>query len=104
MIAAEVLDAMLAAGCTAEQIVAAVKADAAEVGKRADRQIPWLALRTMAFERDGFVCGYCGTEDGPMEIDHIIPQIKGGENTLENVRVACRRCNRSKRDREAPKS
>ncbi len=29
MIAAEVLDAMLAAGCTAEQIVAAVKADAA---------------------------------------------------------------------------
>jgi 5-methylcytosine-specific restriction endonuclease McrA len=36
------------------------------------------------------------------EIEHIVPRIKGGENTIENVTVACRRCNRSKKDRERP--
>lgn len=100
---AEVLDALLAAGATAEMIVAAIKeANDAEQERKA-RQIPWIALRDMAFERDGYRCTYCGDEAGPFEIDHITPRIRGGENTLENVTVACRRCNRSKKDREGPK-
>ena len=32
----------------------------------------------------------------PMEIDHIVPLALGGENTTHNLRLACRRCNRSK--------
>lgn len=97
------IDAMLAAGCTAEQIAAVVKASLAEDAERAARQIPWLELRGLAFARDGECCAYCGTTEGPFEVDHIIPRAKGGENTVENVTVACRRCNRSKKDREAPK-
>ena len=98
-----VIDAMLAHGCTAEQLAAAMKAANGADEARRERSIPWLVLRQMAFERDGYLCSYCGNTDGPFEIDHIFPRVKGGENTLENVTVACRRCNRSKRDREAPK-
>lgn len=97
------IDAMLAAGCTAEQIAAVVKGVLSEDEARAARQIPWLQLRSMALLRDGENCGYCGTTEGPFEVDHITPRIRGGENTLDNVIVACRRCNRSKKDREAPK-
>lgn len=104
MIDAAVLDALLEAGATAEMIVAAVKADLAEQEARRARAIAWVKLRELAFERDGYRCGYCASEKGPFEIDHIIPRIRGGENILENVVVSCRRCNRAKKDREAPKS
>jgi hypothetical protein len=100
MIAPEVLDALLKAGATAEMIVAAVKADAEREAIKAARQVPWLQLREMAFARDGRCCGYCGDEGGPFEVDHIIPRIKGGENVLDNVLVACQSCNRAKRDRQ----
>lgn len=97
------IDAMVATGCTAEQMAAVMKAVLADRDVRLARQIPWLQLRNMAFERDGECCAYCGTSEGPFEVDHIIPRAKGGENTIENVTVACRSCNRSKKDREAPK-
>ena len=31
------------------------------------------------------------------EVDHIIPEAKGGKMVLNNLRLACRRCNRAKR-------
>lgn len=36
------------------------------------------------------------------EFDHLIPLSKGGPNTAENVVIACRRCNRSRCNRDAP--
>jgi hypothetical protein len=93
------LDAMVASGCTAEQMAAIIKASLAEDELRAARQIPSPQLRAMAFERDGECCGYCGATEGPFEVDHIVPVAKGGENILSNVKVACRPCNRAKRDR-----
>jgi len=99
-ISSAIIDAMLASGCTAEQLAAVIKADNAEQERRAARQIPWATLRAMAFERDGEICGYCQTEEGPFEVDHIIPRAAGGEDVLENVVVACRSCNRAKKDRQ----
>lgn len=101
-LSAAVIDAMVNSGCTPEQMACVIKADLAERAARDARAIPWLVLRDMAFARDGYRCTYCGDEVGPFEIDHIIPRIKGGENILENVTVACRSCNRSKKDREGP--
>lgn len=49
MISEAVLDAMLAAGCTAEQIVAAVKADASEADARRSRGRAGNAKRQKAF-------------------------------------------------------
>lgn len=102
MIDPDVLRAMAAAGASAQEVADAYKAMFAEEEARKARQVPWVTLRDMAFERDGYRCTYCGDEAGPFEIDHIIPRVKGGENILENVTVACRRCNRSKKDRERP--
>lgn len=55
-------------------------------------------------QRDGNLCRYCGhtvnwkDRRGPLgaTYDHVIPR---GPNTLENVVVACRGCNASKRNR-----
>ena len=38
----------------------------------------------------------------PFDTDHIIPESKGGETILENLRLTCRFCNRSKGDKYAP--
>jgi len=45
------------------------------------------------FERDGHVCFYCGTTDAQFHIDHKTPLSRGGQNTKENLVVACRNCN-----------
>ncbi len=46
-------------------------------------------------------CTYCGapeTTDSPLTIDHIVPLARGGTNRVENLAVACRRCNLAKSD------
>lgn len=99
-LSAQVLDALVASGLSAEQLANVIKADMAAEAEKAARQVPWAKLREMAFARDGECCGYCGTLEGPFEIDHIIPRANGGENLLENVCVSCRSCNRAKKDRD----
>lgn len=51
------------------------------------------------YYRDNVTCVYCGDEDGPHELDHVIPRSRGGPDTVENIVVACRSCNRKKSDR-----
>lgn len=99
-LSAAVLNALAEAGASREHLLAAMNADIAEREAREARQVPWDRLRQLAFQRDGEKCGWCGCDDGPFEIDHITPRSKGGENILENVVVACRPCNRAKKDRE----
>lgn len=93
----EVIDALVAAGVTAEQLAAAIKADLASEKEARKLDVPWQTLRRLTFERDGHRCQYCASCDGPFHIDHIVPRASGGRNRLENVCVACARCNTSKR-------
>jgi 5-methylcytosine-specific restriction endonuclease McrA len=57
------------------------------------------------FLRDGYTCGYCGTKEGRMEIEHIIPKSRYREfalsshTTWENVVTTCRPCNTKKGNR-----
>ena len=44
-------------------------------------------------------CCYCGSKDN-IQMDHLIPQIKGGQNAADNLVWACRSCNSSKRNRD----
>ena len=55
-------------------------------------------LRFEVFKRDGFTCRYCGkkTPAVVLEVDHIIPRSKGGEDEIENLATACFACNRGK--------
>ena len=43
-------------------------------------------------------CGYCGIKVTPKtrQLDHIHPQCKGGADTVDNLRMSCKRCNRLK--------
>lgn len=50
-------------------------------------------------KRDHGICQYCGTKEGPMTVDHVIPRSHGGGDTWENLVCACSRCNNSKGDR-----
>ncbi len=53
-------------------------------------------VREEVFRRDGSLCVYCGTVDGPFHLDHSVPWSKGGLDTVENLVVACAPCNFSK--------
>lgn len=53
----------------------------------------WRDIRVAVFERDGHECSYCGSTEGPLHVDHIVPLIQGGTNDLSNLTVACRECN-----------
>ena len=45
------------------------------------------------FKRDGRVCRYCGSDEEPLHIDHIIPRKRGGTHDLDNLQVLCKSCN-----------
>ena len=56
------------------------------------------AQRFEVFKRDMFTCQYCGRKapDVILEVDHIKPVSKGGDNSIENLVTACWDCNRGK--------
>ena len=61
------------------------------------------ALRQRVAETARFRCGYCLTSQriiGPLrEIDHIIPEARGGTSDEANLFLACPMCNSRKADR-----
>lgn len=54
-------------------------------------------VREAVFEEWGNLCAYCRQRE-PEHVDHIIPQAKGGEDSLENYAAACEICNLHKSD------
>lgn len=55
-------------------------------------------IRFEVFKRDSFTCQYCG-DSAPktvLEVDHIMPVSKGGDNSLLNLITSCFNCNRGK--------
>jgi CRISPR/Cas system Type II protein with McrA/HNH and RuvC-like nuclease domain len=57
-------------------------------------------VRFEIFKRDGFTCVYCGNTPPSvvLEVDHIEPVSKGGDDSMENLITSCFDCNRGKRD------
>ncbi len=58
-------------------------------------------IRFEIFKRDSFTCQYCGKSapDAVLNIEHINPVAKGGNNDLLNLITACVDCNQGKKDR-----
>lgn len=73
------------------------------IARAARRAIP-RSVRLEIIERDHHVCSYCaqpgtgfhGPDDRPWHIDHIVPVVDGGTNQIENLALACARCNSRK--------
>jgi hypothetical protein len=55
-------------------------------------------VRFDIFKRDVFTCQYCGKTPPSivLEIDHIIPVSKNGDNSCDNLITSCFECNRGK--------
>ena len=49
--------------------------------------------RQNILKRDNNTCQYCGKNKSEITIDHIIPKDKGGNDTWNNLVVACKKCN-----------
>lgn len=41
-------------------------------------------------------CAYCGTENVPLQVEHIHPKANGGTNRISNLCLACEPCNLKK--------
>lgn len=52
--------------------------------------------RRSLLSRDNYMCQYCGSDDRPLTMDHVIPKSKGGKTEWTNVVAACVPCNRKK--------
>ena len=90
-------------------VVLLLKNKARALGKRVIRLVNYIKLpyekisqnkpsRTMIYKRDGHKCQYCGCTKN-LTIDHLIPRSRGGEDTWENLVVACMPCNTRKSDK-----
>jgi len=55
--------------------------------------------RKNVLKRDGHRCQYCGTTNGPLTVDHVLPKIYGGNDSWENLVCACTKCNSIKGDK-----
>ena len=53
-------------------------------------------VREYLLEKFNRKCCYCGKEGIPLEIEHIIPKSRGGSNSVNNLAIACRKCNQKK--------
>jgi 5-methylcytosine-specific restriction endonuclease McrA len=53
------------------------------------------SVKKAVWKRDGGKCVNCGS-DVDIEYDHIIPVVKGGSSTIQNIQILCKKCNRKK--------
>jgi hypothetical protein len=93
----EMMTAMLAAGLSAEQIVAKVNEILASDALLPNAITP--ETRRAVIARDGLECRYCGSFVPVPHLDHVMPRSRGGQHTADNLVVSCKPCNTAKKDR-----
>lgn len=68
-----------------------VKAILRKSQRQVEQGVSW-----RVFRRDGFACRYCGRDDVPLTVDHLVLWEVGGPSTEANLLAACRKCNRTR--------
>jgi 5-methylcytosine-specific restriction endonuclease McrA len=58
-------------------------------------------LREYLLEKWGRRCAYCHITGVPLQIEHIVPRVRGGTNRASNLTLACKRCNLQKNSQTA---
>ncbi|GAB5492839.1 MAG: hypothetical protein Phog2KO_30540 [Phototrophicaceae bacterium] len=53
-------------------------------------------VREYLLEKWGRTCAYCGANNVPLEVEHIVPKSRGGSNRVSNLSLACTSCNQQK--------
>ena len=54
------------------------------------------AVREYLLEKWHRTCAYCGAQHVPLEVEHIIPRVRGGSDRVSNLTLACVPCNQHK--------
>jgi HNH endonuclease len=71
----------------------AQKAILRKANREVDNNVSWAVYR-----RDKFTCRYCGKNDVPMTVDHLVRWEERGPWTEVNLLTACRKCNKTRGD------
>ena len=58
-------------------------------------------VREYLLEKWQHRCAYCGVENVPLQVEHIVPKARGGSNRVSNLAWACDPCNDAKGRRTA---
>jgi 5-methylcytosine-specific restriction endonuclease McrA len=53
-------------------------------------------VREYLLEKFSRKCAYCGAENIPLEVEHVVPRSRGGSDKVSNLTLACRSCNEKK--------
>lgn len=69
--------------------------------RKSQRQIEQ-AISWNVFRRDNYACQYCGKNDVPLTVDHIILWENMGASVEDNLISACRKCNKTRGNMEFP--
>jgi hypothetical protein len=48
------------------------------------------------YKRDDYKCRYCGRDDVPLTVDHLVLWEEGGPSTEANLLACCKKCNRAR--------
>lgn len=59
------------------------------------------AKKKALYVMQGGKCAYCGNHvpRAAATLDHVVPRALGGNNAMENLKVACWHCNQAKADK-----
>jgi len=52
------------------------------------------------FRRDKYTCRYCGVNDIPLSVDHLVLWENGGPSIEKNLLTSCKKCNRTRGNME----
>lgn len=56
-------------------------------------------VREYLLEKWHRTCAYCGVQNVPLQVEHIVPRVAGGSNRVSNLTLACQPCNQKKGSR-----
>lgn len=59
--------------------------------RQIDQNVSW-----RVFRRDDYTCRYCGRNDVPLTVDHLVLWEDGGPTIEDNLVAACRKCNKTR--------
>jgi len=59
--------------------------------RHVDTRVNW-----QVFRRDNFTCVYCGVDDVPMTVDHIVLWENMGDSVPDNLNCSCKKCNKTR--------
>src|SRR6516162_10122300 len=58
-------------------------------------------VREYLLEKWGRKCAYCKATNVPLQIEHIVPKVRGGSNRVSTLTIACQPCTDAKGTRTA---